>query len=80
MAFLKNCWYLAAWSEEVADRSPFARTLVDKPIVFYRFGEKVVALFDRCPHRFAPLSLVRSKTGISVAHITESRLVQMDGV
>jgi vanillate O-demethylase monooxygenase subunit len=63
MAFLKNCWYLAAWSEEVADSSPFARTVVDKPIVFYRFGEKVVALFDRCPHRFAPLSLGSVKDG-----------------
>jgi phenylpropionate dioxygenase-like ring-hydroxylating dioxygenase large terminal subunit len=57
MAFLKNCWYLAAWSEEVANGLPFARTLAGEPIVLYRVREQVVALLDRCPHRFAPLSL-----------------------
>lgn len=54
--FLKNCWYVAAFSDEVT-REPLARTLLDTPIVFYRKEDGwPVALVDRCPHRFAPLS------------------------
>jgi vanillate O-demethylase monooxygenase subunit len=57
MPYLLNAWYVAAYSEEVT-REPLARTLLDIPVVFYRTetGEPV-ALLDRCPHRFAPLSL-----------------------
>ncbi|ATE61356.1 aromatic ring-hydroxylating dioxygenase subunit alpha [Thauera sinica] len=57
--FLKNCWYVAAWSDEVTD-SLFARTLLDTPILLYRDSAgQVVALDDRCCHRTAPLSLGR---------------------
>lgn len=55
-SYLRNGWYAAALSEEVG-REPLARTLLDTPIVFYRRGDgSPAALFDRCPHRFAPLS------------------------
>jgi len=56
-AYLQNAWYVAAFSDEIT-RRPLGRTLLDKPMVFFRkeSGEPV-ALFDRCPHRFAPLSL-----------------------
>jgi vanillate O-demethylase monooxygenase subunit len=54
--FLQNCWYAAAFSDEVA-RTPMARRIADVPLVFYRKEDGTpVALFDRCPHRFAPLS------------------------
>ena len=54
--YLRNCWYAAAFSDEVT-RTPMARTLLDTPMVFYRREDgKPVALHDRCPHRFAPLS------------------------
>ncbi|MCW3838293.1 Rieske 2Fe-2S domain-containing protein [Sphingomonas canadensis] len=54
--FLKNCWYAAAFSDEVT-REPMSRTLLETPIVFYRREDGTpVALVDRCPHRFAPLS------------------------
>jgi len=55
--YLKNCWYAAAFSDEVAD-TPFARTLLDQPMVIYRRSDGSPAmLLDRCPHRFAPLSM-----------------------
>lgn len=55
--FIRNTWYIAAEPQEVT-RKPLARTILEKPIVLFRTESgKVVALDDRCPHRFAPLSL-----------------------
>src|SRR5258708_946008 len=54
--FLRNQWYVAAWSHEVA-RTPLARRIAGEPIVLWRTtGGKAVAFEDRCPHRLAPLS------------------------
>jgi phenylpropionate dioxygenase-like ring-hydroxylating dioxygenase large terminal subunit len=64
MAFLHNAWYVAAFSKEVTAQSPFSRTLLNRPVVLYREeGGAVIALDDRCPHRFAPLSLGRVVDG-----------------
>lgn len=58
MSFLMNVWYLAAWDHEVPADRPLARTLLDQCVVLYRDAEgQAHALQDRCPHRFAPLSL-----------------------
>ncbi|RJF84192.1 aromatic ring-hydroxylating dioxygenase subunit alpha [Azospirillum cavernae] len=58
MAYLMNCWYVAAWNHEVTNERPLARTLLDRPVVLFRDATGTAqALFDRCPHRFAPLSL-----------------------
>ena len=58
--FIKNCWYVAAWSREVEAGKPFSRTLLDTPVVLWRdTAGKVVALKDRCSHRGAPLSTGR---------------------
>ena len=55
--FLKNRWYVAAWSHEIG-RAPLGRRIAGEPIVFYRTeGGQPVAFEDRCPHRLAPLSL-----------------------
>lgn len=55
--YLRNCWYLAAWADEVVAGSLLGRTIIEEPIVFFRKTDgRVAALFDRCPHRFAPLS------------------------
>jgi vanillate O-demethylase monooxygenase subunit len=55
--FLKNRWYAATRSDEIGNK-PFARTLLNEPVVFYRdTSNNVVALEDRCVHRQAPLSL-----------------------
>ena len=54
--FLKNCWYVAAWSGEIG-RSLLERQICDESMVFYRTeGGDPVALGNVCPHRFAPLS------------------------
>jgi phenylpropionate dioxygenase-like ring-hydroxylating dioxygenase large terminal subunit len=59
--FLRNSWYVGAWSNEIT-RSLLARTLLDTPVVFFRQEDgRAVALLDRCPHRFAPLSMGRLK-------------------
>ena len=57
MTYLRNCWYAAAYSGEVGD-APMARQLLGEHIVFFRTSDGAVhALEDRCPHRFAPLSM-----------------------
>ncbi|QKR99778.1 aromatic ring-hydroxylating dioxygenase subunit alpha [Sphingomonas sp. CL5.1] len=57
MTYLRNCWYMAAWSGEVT-AAPFARHILDEPILMFRKQDgDAVALTDRCPHRFAPLHL-----------------------
>ena len=55
--YLRNCWYIAAHSFELAGNKPLARTICDQPVAIFR-GEdgKVGIVSDRCPHRFAPLS------------------------
>lgn len=56
MPFLRNTWYCAGWSHDLADK-PIAITLLNEPVVFYRCEDgSVTALEDRCPHRFAALS------------------------
>ena len=54
--FLRNHWYVAAWSEDLG-RAPIARVMLGEAIVLYRAEDgRAVALEDRCPHRNLPLS------------------------
>ncbi len=56
-AFLRNTWYVAAWSHEVPAEGLLARVITRVPLIFWRDGAgQVVALEDRCCHRAAPLS------------------------
>lgn len=59
--FVENTWYAAAWTWEVAEAdNKLARTICEKPIVFYQTeAGGYVALDNRCCHRSAPLSLGR---------------------
>jgi phenylpropionate dioxygenase-like ring-hydroxylating dioxygenase large terminal subunit len=58
VAYIKNIWYVAAWADEISDNKLLARKLLDVPVFFFRdTGGNPVALLDRCPHRFAPLSM-----------------------
>ena len=53
--FLRNSWYVAAWSEDLTDK-PLGKRLLNEPVLLYRSSDgSAVALGGRCPHRFAPL-------------------------
>lgn len=57
MTFVRNRWYVAAWSKDLA-RAPLARLICGEPVVLYRReGGSPVALEDACPHRLLPLSM-----------------------
>lgn len=66
--FLKNVWYVAALSTEVDDNL-FRRKILGTSVLIYRKqnGEPV-ALRDRCPHRFAPLSMGKKVGDDVVCH------------
>jgi phenylpropionate dioxygenase-like ring-hydroxylating dioxygenase large terminal subunit len=55
--FVKNAWYVAAWSTEIG-RHLFARTILGERVVLWRRQDGTpAALLDRCPHKLAPLSV-----------------------
>jgi vanillate O-demethylase monooxygenase subunit len=56
LEYLRNAWYGAGSTAEIG-RKPLRRVLLGEPVVLYRREDGApVALADRCPHRFAPLS------------------------
>ena len=60
-SFLRNQWYAAAASAEIASAGsgslPLGRTICGEPIALFRTADgKVAALEDRCPHRKYQLS------------------------
>lgn len=55
--YVRNCWYVAAWSHEVEAEGLLGRTILNEPILFMRTAAgRVVAMDNRCCHRGAPLS------------------------
>ena len=57
--FIRNAWYVAAWSKEVG-RNLLARRILDEPVVLFRQKDGTpAALLDRCAHKLAPLSMGR---------------------
>jgi vanillate O-demethylase monooxygenase subunit len=60
MKYVRNAWYVACWSEEVAPGTPYPATILNERVVLRRLSDGTIsALEDRCVHRFAPLSLGR---------------------
>lgn len=56
--FVRNCWYVAAWSWELPAEGLVARMILGEPLLLYRKqGGHPVVLADRCCHRQALLSL-----------------------
>lgn len=65
MTYLRSTWYVAGFSDELATDAMLSRTLLDEPVVFFRDGQgRVNAIADRCPHRFAPLSMGKLCDGV----------------
>lgn len=55
--YLRNGWYASGWADELQPGRMLARTVTDRPLLIYRAESGAAfCLFDRCPHRFAPLS------------------------
>jgi phenylpropionate dioxygenase-like ring-hydroxylating dioxygenase large terminal subunit len=60
MPYVRNAWYVAAWSHQLETAKPYAITILEDRIVIYRTDSgRLAALEDRCVHRLAPLSLGR---------------------
>jgi phenylpropionate dioxygenase-like ring-hydroxylating dioxygenase large terminal subunit len=60
MAFLRNSWYVAMWSQDLQPGELQPLIILGEPVVFFRRADgRIAALQDRCPHRFAPLSMGR---------------------
>lgn len=55
--FVKNAWYAAMWGDDLAPGAVVPQLITGETLAFYRRDDgSPVALFDRCPHRFAPLT------------------------
>jgi vanillate O-demethylase monooxygenase subunit len=55
--FIRNAWYIGAWSDELGE-APLARRICGEPVAIFRDRSgKVAAVSDRCCHRGFPLSL-----------------------
>ena len=55
--FLKNAWYVAAWSDEI-NQALFERTIIGESVLLFRKASgEAVALDNACPHRYSPLHL-----------------------
>ena len=61
--FVRDAWYVAAWSHEVG-AAPLARRILGEDVVLFRGPDgRAAALEDRCCHRAAPLSLGKVEGG-----------------
>jgi phenylpropionate dioxygenase-like ring-hydroxylating dioxygenase large terminal subunit len=50
MAFLRNTWYVAAWSDEVPESGMLHRRLLGEDVLIMRDAERAPrALLNRCP-------------------------------
>jgi vanillate O-demethylase monooxygenase subunit len=60
MSFVRNAWYCAGFSDDLKPDTLRAITLLGDAIMLFRGPDGApAALADRCPHRFAPLSMGR---------------------
>ena len=58
MSFIQDAWYCAGLAKELGPGALKPITILGEPVVIYRKTDgAAAALSDRCPHRFAPLSM-----------------------
>lgn len=54
--YLRECWYVAAWGDEIEAGGKLYRTILNEEILLLRDAAGApAAVSNRCPHRFAPL-------------------------
>ena len=56
MDYVRNAWYVAGWASEFGDELRAVTILEENLVMFRNSAGTIVALEDRCPHRFMPLS------------------------
>lgn len=57
MSYLRNAWYIGGWDYEIT-RTLMMRYMLEEPILMFRKENgEAVAMFDKCPHRYAPLHM-----------------------
>lgn len=62
--FIRNIWYCAMWAGDLPAGQIVSRTILNEPIAFFRKEDGgIAAITDRCPHRFAPLSMGKLMPG-----------------
>ena len=67
MAFLRNTWYVALWSQDLAPEQMVSRKFLNEPVVLFRQADgKAAALADVCAHRFSALSMGKIVKGTNV--------------
>ena len=54
--FLKNCWYVAGWSDNYKNELKPQKILGENIVLYRQQDGQAVALEDACPHRKLPLS------------------------
>lgn len=55
--WVRNAWYVIAWSEEISQDKPLGRDILGKSVVIFRSPEgQAVVMDNRCAHRGFPLS------------------------
>lgn len=59
MSYVRNAWYVAAWTPDLPEDKPAGVEILGEPIVLWRADGELVAHEDRCVHRLAQLSLGR---------------------
>lgn len=79
MNYVKNAWYVAAWSQDLAAGQLSAMEIIGHALVIWRDENgDLSALDDRCPHRHAPLSLGRC-TGANLQCMYHGFVIDRDG-
>lgn len=63
MTYVRNCWYVAAWTPDLPADAPAAVRILGEPIVLWRSDGTLRAHEDRCVHQSAPLSQGRCEGG-----------------
>jgi vanillate O-demethylase monooxygenase subunit len=59
--FVRNAWYPAAWSRDIAAALTPRRILGEQVVLYRTSAGAIAALEDACPHRLMPLSMGRLK-------------------
>ena len=57
MEYVRNAWYVAGWSSEFGNTLKSIKVLEENIVIYRTTHGRVVAMEDRCPHRFLPLSM-----------------------